>query len=118
MNHQHRFSVNVWEGIIGNRLIGPVIIPDRLAGNNFLEFLTTDFQDLIDELPLAVINNMWLQIDDAPAHHAAPVRNWLNEHFEERWIGRVPFRWPPRSPDLTPLDFFLWGHIKARVYRK
>lgn len=24
--------------------------------------------------------------------------------------------WPPRSPDLTPLDFFLWGHIKNEVY--
>jgi hypothetical protein len=35
MNHQRRFSVNVWAGIIGNRLIGPVIIPDRVAGNNF-----------------------------------------------------------------------------------
>ncbi|GBN14200.1 hypothetical protein AVEN_163250-1 [Araneus ventricosus] len=24
--------------------------------------------------------------------------------------------WPPRSPDLNPLDFFLWGYIKQRVY--
>jgi len=24
--------------------------------------------------------------------------------------------WPPRSPDLTPLDLFLWGHIKALIY--
>ncbi|GBM90235.1 hypothetical protein AVEN_86207-1 [Araneus ventricosus] len=24
--------------------------------------------------------------------------------------------WPPRSPDLNPLDFFLWGNIKQRVY--
>ena len=22
---------------------------------------------------------------------------------------------PPRSPDLTPLDFFLWGYVKDRV---
>ena len=22
----------------------------------------------------------------------------------------------PRFPDLTPLDFFLWGYLKARVY--
>ena len=26
-------------------------------------------------------------------------------------------RWPPRSPDLTSLDFFLWGRIKERVYK-
>jgi hypothetical protein len=24
--------------------------------------------------------------------------------------------WPPRSPDLTSLDFFLWGYLKDRVY--
>ena len=24
--------------------------------------------------------------------------------------------WPPRSPDITPLDFFLWGYVKDRVF--
>ena len=24
--------------------------------------------------------------------------------------------WPPRSPDLNPCDYFLWGHLKALVY--
>ncbi|CAK1591148.1 unnamed protein product [Parnassius mnemosyne] len=28
--------------------------------------------------------------------------------------GDIP--WPPRSPDLTPCDFFLWGYLKSRVY--
>ncbi|GBN09522.1 hypothetical protein AVEN_160298-1 [Araneus ventricosus] len=23
---------------------------------------------------------------------------------------------PPRSPDLTPVDFFLWGYLKQQVY--
>ena len=23
----------------------------------------------------------------------------------------------PRSPDINPLDFFLWGYVKDRVYR-
>jgi hypothetical protein len=26
--------------------------------------------------------------------------------------------WPPRSPDLTTADFFLWGNLKAKVYRR
>lgn len=42
--------------------------------------------------------------------------DFLDQRFEE-WIGRagtVP--WPPRSPDLTPLDFFLWGYLKGIVY--
>ena len=25
--------------------------------------------------------------------------------------------WAPRSPDMTPLDFFLWGHIKSNIYK-
>lgn len=37
--------------------------------------------------------------------------------FGEQWIGRFgPVRWPPRSPDLTPMDFFLWGYVKGEVY--
>ena len=29
-------------------------------------------------------------------------------------FGDIP--WPPRSPDLTPCDFSLWGYLKSRVY--
>ena len=25
--------------------------------------------------------------------------------------------WPPRSPDLTPCDFFLWGYVKDNAYK-
>jgi len=32
------------------------------------------------------------------------------------WKGFGPIPWPPRSPDLSPLDFFLWGYIKNIVY--
>ncbi len=28
-----------------------------------------------------------------------------------------PISWAPRSPDLMPLDFFLWGYIKTKVYK-
>ena len=24
--------------------------------------------------------------------------------------------WSPRSPDLTPCDYFLWGHLKNKVF--
>ena len=43
----------------------------------------------------------------------------MNEHFPQRWIGRNSplIHWPPRSPDLTPMDFYFWGHIKNKVYK-
>ena len=33
-------------------------------------------------------------------------------------LAEGPTAWPPRSPDLTPLDFFAWGFIKDVVYRR
>lgn len=113
---QHQFSVNVWAGMINDILIGPLILPATLNGPRFLEFLQTEYQDALMELPLAYRLRMIMQLDGAPAHFAVNVRNYLNDQYS-MWIGRGgPVAWPPRSPDLTPLDFFLWGTMKQRVY--
>jgi len=32
------------------------------------------------------------------------------------WERDGPTPWPPRSPDITPLDFFLWGYVKDKVF--
>ena len=42
----------------------------------------------------------------------------MNQYFGQQWIGRYsPMRWPPRSPDLTPLDFYIWNTLKEQVYQ-
>jgi hypothetical protein len=39
-------------------------------------------------------------------------------HFSGRRVGHDgPIPWPPRSPDITPLDFFLWGYVKDIAYK-
>jgi len=41
----------------------------------------------------------------------------LDVTFPNRWIGRARLTpWPPRSPDITRLDFFLWGYVKDKVF--
>ena len=43
----------------------------------------------------------------------------MQQNFEEREIGRYgKIHWPARSPDLTPMDFFVWGWVKDQVYRQ
>jgi hypothetical protein len=42
-------------------------------------------------------------------------------HFQQdgappHYFEAAPIAWPLRSPDLTPLDFFLWGFVKGRVF--
>ena len=57
------------------------------------------------------------QHDGAPPHFSLLARSWLDENLPGRWIGRRgPREWPPRSPDLTLLDFWLWCYIKDNVY--
>lgn len=55
--------------------------------------------------------------EGAPLHYALPVPQYLDQRFPGQWIGRRgAIEWPARSPDLSPLDFFLWGHLKNKIY--
>lgn len=70
----------------------------------------------LDELPLSELRHVWFQHNGAPAHWSAQVRQTLDAMFPDQWVGRgSDIAWPARSPDLTPMDFFLWGYIKAKV---
>ena len=52
----------------------------------------------------------WLwQQDSAPAHKSKETQDWL----QKEWYDFVPFtHWPPSSPDLNPLDFFVWSYVE------
>ncbi|KAJ8934968.1 hypothetical protein NQ318_007175 [Aromia moschata] len=73
--------------------------------------------DLFHDLPLNLCNQMYFMHDGVPPHFAR--KRILNEKFPGRFIGRgndAPISWPPRSPDLNPCDFFIWGDLKQKVY--
>lgn len=115
---QHQWSLNVWAGIIGNCVIGPYFFEENLNGETYLTFLQHNLPCLLENVTLEVRRDMWFQQDGAPAHRSRHVVNYLNNQFQNRWIGirnRIQ-EWPPRSPDLTPLDFFLWGYVKEKVF--
>lgn len=116
---QHRFSVMVWGGVIGNCLLGPFIFNENLKSKMYRNFLEFDLPGLLENVPLQVRRRMWYMQDGAPPHYGRAVTDYLNKTFPNRWLGRNGFvRWPPRSPDLNPMDFFIWGHLKTVVYSK
>lgn len=115
--HQNQFSVNVWAGIVGDTVVGPHFFPNRLNGEVYYNFLRDDLPVLLEAVPLRTRALMWFMHDGAPPHFAAVVRNYLDQQYPNRWIGRGgPHLWPARSPDLNPLDFYFWGHLKQIVY--
>jgi len=84
-----------------------------------MHFLKNDLQDALDDLPLSTIAEMTFQQDGCPVHSSTIVKQFLNENFGANWIGRNgPIKWPPRSPDLTPLDYYVWGRAKELVYNE
>ena len=41
----------------------------------------------------------------------------LRSHFGQQFISRLgPVYWPPRSCDITPLDFYLSGYVKSKCF--
>ncbi|GBM55795.1 hypothetical protein AVEN_75024-1 [Araneus ventricosus] len=54
-----------------------------------------------------------VQHDGAPPHKVSSVQQYIRDAFQQQVIGYGGcVEWPSRSPDLNPLDFFLWGYIK------
>ncbi|GFW77662.1 histone-lysine N-methyltransferase SETMAR [Trichonephila clavipes] len=63
------------------------------------------------------LTELWFQQDGATCHTARATIDLLKGTFGDRLISRFgPVNWPPRSCDLTPLDYFLWGYVKSSVY--
>ncbi|GFW66383.1 uncharacterized protein TNCV_3433451 [Trichonephila clavipes] len=71
----------------------------------------------IPELNNHDVQELWFQQDGATCHTARATIDLLKVMFGVRLISRFgPVNWPPRSCDLTPLDYFLWGYVKLLVY--
>ncbi|GFX79069.1 retrovirus-related Pol polyprotein from transposon 412 [Trichonephila clavipes] len=71
----------------------------------------------IQKSPNSKPKELWFQQDGATCHTARATIDLLKDTFGDRLISRFgPVNWPPRSCDLTTLDYFLWGYVKSLVY--
>jgi len=114
-------GVTAWAAISSRGLIGPFFFDGTVNGENYLELLRIQAIPEIRRLYPHDRELPYFQQDGAPAHYASRVRSYLSSRvgFDiVSWIGRRgDVEYPPRSPDLTPLDFFFWGYLKNEVYK-
>lgn len=112
-------KVNVFCAISVNKVYGPFFFMEKtITGTVYLDMLENWlFPQLLEDS-----NDFIFMQDGAPPHFSEVVRRYLNNIIPGRWIGRAGAQdqchrqWPPRSPDLTPCDFYLWGYIKDCVF--
>ena len=109
--------MNVWCGLSARGLIGPFFFKGTVTGEAYLEMLGSSILPAIRALYENI--EVFYQQDGAPPHYHRDVRAFLDDNLQGHWIGRRgTFEFPQRSPDLTPLDFYLWGALKDVVYRR
>jgi len=107
----HDQKVGVWCAISRTRIVGPIFFHDTVNSQRYINNILNPF---FGELTDYEKQNGTFQQDNATAHTAHASIAAIREVFEDRVISRG--RWPARSPDLNPCDFFLWGYLKAKVY--
>ena len=106
-----REKLHVWIGLCGNgQIIGPHFFNRNVNGRTYREMLETVAFPAIRYIYQRYNNDfhgLWWFQDGAPAHGSLEIRQVLRQWFGQRVVAlHHQIEWPPRSPDLTPLDFF------------
>ncbi|GFW52864.1 uncharacterized protein TNCV_2394431 [Trichonephila clavipes] len=116
----HPEKLTVWCALRAGGIIGPYFFKNdeghnvTVNGNRYRAMITNFF---IPELNNHDVQELWFQQDGATCPTARATIDLLKDTFGDRLISCFgPVNWPPRSCDLTPLDYFLWGYVKSLVY--
>ena len=77
---------------------------------------TIVYRNYVNQLTHDELTTGYYQQDGATCHTSNASMREIERYFQDRIISKK--LWPPRSPDLTPADFFLCGLLKGKVYTK
>ncbi|GFX93079.1 uncharacterized protein TNCV_140231 [Trichonephila clavipes] len=109
----HPERLTVWCALWAGGIIGPYFFKNdeghnvTVNGDRYRAMITIFF---IPELNNHDVQELWFQQDGATCHTARSTIDLLKDTFDDHLISRFgPVNWPPRSCDLTPLDYFCWA---------
>ncbi|GFV80847.1 DUF4817 domain-containing protein [Trichonephila clavipes] len=116
----HPEKLTVWCALWAGGITGPYFFKNdeghnvTVNGDRYRAMITNFF---IPELNNHDVQELWFLQDGAICHTARATIDLLKDTFGDRLISRFgPVNWAPRSCDLTPLDYFLWGYVNSFVY--
>ncbi|GFT30330.1 tc3a_0 protein [Trichonephila clavipes] len=116
----HPEKLTVWCALWAGGIIGPYFFKNdeghnvTVNGDRYRAMITNFF---IPELNIHDVQELWFQQEGATCYTARATIDLLKDMFGDHLISRFgPVNLPPRSCDLTPLGYFLWGYVKLLVY--
>jgi hypothetical protein len=109
----HPLKIGIWLAVSRRRIIGPIFFHDTINGQRYRDQFLTPF---LDEVHPDEFENGYFQQDGATAHTSRENLRFLEEFFPGRVVSLGT--WPARSPDLTPLDFSIFGFLKTEVFKE
>ena len=119
----HPQYVTVWIAISCKGICGPYFFEDNAGAREtvnqerYLNMLNRFFYQHLQDHNMDA-TTQWFQQDGATSHTTRAVLQSLSTIFEERIISmKTAFPWPARSPDLSVLDFWVWGMLKDNIFR-
>lgn len=111
----HPQKLGVWIGLSRRRLVGPIFFQGTINALRYREEILEPFINQLDDQEL---REGYFQQDGSPVHCTLENLNFIQEFFGNRVISRnTPVAYPPRSCDLTTLDFFVWPYVKNSIYQ-
>ncbi|KAL1110394.1 hypothetical protein AAG570_007925 [Ranatra chinensis] len=84
----------------------------RLTSDGYVELLNTVVKPWIRRVADGRLY-VWQQ-DSAPCHTSGKSQKWLSENVYDFTSSNV---WPPNSPDLNPMGYFVWGAVEKDTSR-
>uniref|UniRef100_A0A914E450 Transposase n=1 Tax=Acrobeloides nanus TaxID=290746 RepID=A0A914E450_9BILA len=109
--------ITVWAAMNAGLIIGPYFFDGEISPESYKEILEKFVHELL-RVTTSIEHPIFIH-DDSKVHANADVTSYIEQQFPHHWIGTgsTYAAWPHHSSDLSPINFFLWGYIKSRVYK-
>jgi len=118
----HDKKVTAWAAMSMSGIIGPYFFESdtgetvTINSDRYLAILSRFWRSLGQKFGQVNRQTQWFQQDGASVHVSGISLDWIRRHFGQRVISRRTVHpWSPNSPDLSPLDFHLWGFLKDQL---
>ena len=109
-------KVMAWVGFVNGKFLPIHWFEGNVDGDQYKSMLESKVWPAVRRS--ASRNRLWFMQDGARPHTTNECLDFLKEKFNNRVISdKLDLFWLPKSPDLDPLDYSVWGNAEKAVFQ-